>query len=361
MTDLLHETESLSGRMRRPGALALALGLVFAGPVSGGNSQAVAAPAPESLHMTDDEVNRSLESLAKKLAAAADDADLRRVIHGAVGKRFDGDENALWSSIAEGHPSFNAKVAGRKGNSEAIAHAAAKMPRLQIAVPALFDSWDSAAHAPLVAYFPEGVDDTKLTSITAYDAAGNAVPLDAQATPEQPVIVLSLNERTDEEGKLRKTSTDSSRMKRTAPDEYAVTAAATKYSVDVRMVHLIEDKEPWAKGDAEIDLKARSRGCSGVEYKATNWENLNNNDDWWAPGGVRNLGLTACDVVFYWWEDDGGNVDFTLGYGGFSLGVGMDDSDDLIGGKQVPYASFKGGGTDTWRKDEWPALAQWTE
>ena len=111
----------------------------------------------------------------------------------------------------------------------------------------------------------------------------------------------------------------------------------------------------------KIAMKARSRGCSGVEYTATNWENLNNSDDFWAPGGTRNLGLTTCDVVFYWWEDDGGAADFTLGYGGFSLGVKMDNSDDLFGGKQVPHSTFRGGGSDDMERQGWDGLEQWTE
>lgn len=349
-----------SGRGRISASFLVALGLALAGPGLGGPGQANAAPPPGAADLTDAQINRSLDFLSKRLAAAAADrADLRGTIHDAVGKRFDGDTEALWSSLA-GKPAFSARVAGRGRSGDEVASTAAKMPRLQIAVPAHFDSWDPATYAPLVAYFPQGVDDTQVTSITAYDAAGNAVSLDARVEPKQPVIVLGLNERTDERGQLLKSSITSSRPNRTARSSVAA-ATATKYSVDMRMVHLIDDKEPWAKGDAEIAMKARSRGCSGTEYLATNWENLNNDDDWWAPGGTRNLGLTTCDVVFYWWEDDGGSFDFTLSYGGFGLGVAMDDDDDLIGGKQIPYASFKGGGTDTWRKDEWPALAQWTE
>jgi hypothetical protein len=184
--------------------------------------------------------------------------------------------------------------------------------------------------------------------------------LDAQVAPKQPVIVLSLNERTDEHGKLLRSQVTSPQMTQMAQDSVTA-AAATTYSVDMRIVHLIDDKEPWVAGDAEISMKARSRGCSGTEYIDTNWANLNNDDDYWAPGGTRNIGLTTCDVVFYWWEDDGGSFDFTLSYGGFGLGVQMDNDDDLIGGKQLPYASFQGGGTDTMRRDDWSALTMWTE
>lgn len=245
---------------------------------------------------------------------------------------------------------FSKRLHGSSGVDEA----AERNPRLQIAIPVHFESWDPATYAPLVAYFPAGVDDTKIKTITAYDAAGEKVTLDAQVEPSQPVIVLGLNERTDEYGRLLKNVKSSASETQNDSDA----ARAPQYSVDIRIVRLYDDKEPWAKGDAEIAMTAKSRGCSGTEYTATNWENLNNSGDWWAPGSARNLGLTRCDVVFYWWEDDGGSADFTLSYGGFSLGVQMDDDDDLIGGKQVPHSSFEG---STLRKDEWPALAMWTE
>ena len=139
------------------------------------------------------------------------------------------------------------------------------MPRLQVAVPAHFDSWDPASYAPLVAYFPEGVDDTTLKTITAYDSAGNPVELDAQVAPKQPVIVLSLNERTDEERNLVKPQTNSTSTDAASQTSLAA-AALTTCSVDMVVVELKDDQEPWAKGDAEISTKARSRGCSGVGY-----------------------------------------------------------------------------------------------
>lgn len=337
---------------RGASSVVIATGLVLAGP--GVMSQGADSAAPSTLSagdQTDAEINRSLDLLAKHLAAAADGAGVRSSIHNEVGKRFDGDTEALWSSVAAA-PAFSASVLGGK-NGDRIARAAAEVPGLQVAVPVHFQSWDPATYTPLVAYFPEGVEDTLVSTIKAYDTRGNAVWLDAKVEPTHPVIVLSRNERTDSRGRVLEPVISSSEVRK--PD---MAPTASRYSVDMRIVHLIDDKEPWAKGDAEIALKARSRGCSGTEYLATNWENLNHNDDWWAPGGTRNLGLTTCDVVFYWWEDDGGAVDFTLAYGGFSLGVAMDDDDDLIGGKQIPHASFSG---STMRVDEWPALAQWSE
>jgi hypothetical protein len=360
MKNLIHNAKKVlpsAGRIRTTGALVFAVGLVFASPGFLIQSPANAAPAGKPSQLTDSEVNRSLDHLARKLAAAVEGSDLRSTLHGAIKERFDGDTDALWSSLDK-DSTLSRKVAGSRQGGDEIAREAARIPRLQVAVPVHFKSWDPATYAPLVAYFPEGVDDTTLKTITAYDSAGHAVQLDAQVAPAQPVIVLSLNERTDDAGNLLKQETTSSSQVDASQNSVTAATAAATYSVDMVIVHLIDDKEPWPKGDAEISMKAKSRGCSGTEYLDTNWANLNNSDDWWAPAGGRNLGLTTCDVVFYWWEDDGGSANFTLSYGGFSLGVSMDDDDDLIGGKQVPYASFQGG---TMREDSWTALAQWTE
>jgi hypothetical protein len=345
-----------SGSAARIGAFMFALGMALACQGFAGQASA-ARPSQDIAGQSDADINLSLDLLARSLAAAVGgDADLRSAIHNAVSKRFDGDEEALWSSLTV-VPEFSATVSGRSQSGATIAGLAAKMPRLQIAVPVNFDSWDPVMYRPLVAYVPEGVDDTKLKSVTAYDAAGHAVQVDAQAGPTQPLIVLGLNERTDEQGKVLPSYAPSARTQQTARSSLTA-AAATTYSVDIQIVHLIDDKEPAIKGDAEIAMRAKSRGCSGTDYQATNWETLNNSDDWWAPGPVRNLGLTTCDVVFSWWEDDGGSFDFTLSYGGFSLGTQMDDGDDLIGGKQLPYSSFQGG---TNQPDGWPALTMWTQ
>ncbi|MFC7500950.1 DUF3103 family protein [Nocardioides sp. GCM10030258] len=325
---------------RRPGAALAVIGLVLAGTAAVSQSTASAAPSGP----TDAEIDSSLDYLAKKLATATASADLRSTIHKAVAKRFDGDEEALWSSLAS-DPSFSAKVAGRD-KSSAVTSRAGELPRLQIAVPSNFDSWDPDKFAPLVAYLPQSVDDNDLKTIRAYDAAGNVVELDAHVEPSQPVIVLGLNERTDETGKVLESFAESSKSSPAAELELSsdttMAAAAAVYSVDMRVVELIKDNEPWAAGSAEIALKARSKGCSGTEYITYDWTNLDHDGDVWAPGPPRNLGTTSCAVAFAWWEDDGGASNFQLYVGDFKMGVSMDNGDDMIGTKLVGHATFQG-------------------
>lgn len=332
-----------------------------AGP-DGPSAVTTAPAAPTAAEMAEDEnTNRSLASLAQKLAVAVSDREVRQAIHDAVGRRFDGDTDALWSSIAQ-DSAFNADVAAaasrgqvKKATAGQVADLARPFPKLQIAIPKNFDSWDPATYVPLVAFLPEGIDDTELQTITAYDAQGNPTLLDAKVPPKNPVIVLGMNERTDDSGNLLRSQL------RVSSDSVASgpvsAAAATAYQVRMELVHLIDDKEPWPRGDAEISLKAKGDGCS-FEYLDTNWEGLNNSGDTWQ--GPRVLGSTTCDVVFYWWEDDGGSFDFTLKWGGVDLGVHMDNGDDLIGGAEVPYAKFAGQGPP-WDEREWSALYQLTD
>lgn len=316
---------------------------------------AQAGPASESAVLSDVEINQSLDAAAKLLASAVTDAQLRGEIRDGAAQRFDGDTNVLWKTLRT-QPGVRGVLAST-GNREQsrqpvdalrrIDELAAGIPRFQVAVPVKIDSWDPANYTPLVAYMPEGVDDTTLETVKAYDASGKAYELDAQVEPSVPVIVLGLNERTDDAGDLLQ-------GEQTSPQ--ATAALAASYAVRMVKVHLINDKEPWAKGDAEIALRAKSVGCGGTAYTDYNWSSLNNDEDWWY--GPRYLGSTTCDVVFYWWEDDGSNFDFTLSYKGISLNVQMDDGDDLIGGIRRLHSSFEGGSDN---KSEWSDLVQWTD
>jgi len=312
---------------------------------------------------SDSDTNRALDYLARKLAVAVSSVEIRETLHEAIAKRFDGDTNVLWKSLVEGSD-FNAKVAAvanagtvNSEKDEQIASEARKFPRLQVAVPELFDSWAPGEYAPLVAFVPEGVDDTELTSVTAYDAQGSAILLDAKVAPKKPVIILGLNERTDENGQLR--STQPTTKPSGTTEVAALAAARTSYQVGMVIVHLIHDMEPWVKGAAEIAHAARSRGCSGVNYEDYDWVHLNNDGDWWAPGTRRVLGHTTCPVVFVWWEDDGGAWDFELKYESFGFGIGMDDDDDMIGKVQLPYSSFQGASMEKY--DGWSNLEMWTD
>jgi hypothetical protein len=331
-------------------------------------SPAHAESRTDAVRISDSTINSSLDALAKLLAGAVVNEDLRHTIHDSVEKRFDGDTDVLWKGLAT-QPGARSALAGIAAREKGITtldaqktvdRLANEIPRLQVAVPANFDTWNPADYTPLVAYLPKGVDDTTLKTITAYDAAGRTFQLNAQVAPKRPVIVLGLNERTDDAGHLltgrqvtpsRPVSSDST----TSTNALTSAAAASSYRVDITYAYLYDDKEPWAAGDAEIYAKARSRGCSDVEWD-DQFKDLNNDTDSWS--GDKWVGNSKCDVVIYWWEDDGNSFDFELSLGVFKLGTHMDDSDDLIGGFQFPHSSFAGSSDDY---HTWDALGMTTE
>lgn len=325
------------------------------------NDAALAAPAKGSANQSAAGVNQSLDSLAKLFARAMTDATMRQNVHAAVAQRFDGDTEVLYKTLSNTSGVRSGLAAaysrGRAVRSSdalsAVDRLAAGIPRFQVAVPAHFDSWDAASYTPLVAYMPAGVQDTTLKTVTAYDASGKAHALDAQVAPARPVIVLGLNERTDDSGKLLNTEAVSTSREATAATSGQLALAATSYQVRMVKVHLIHDNEPWTKGSAEISLRAQ--GC-GLSYTDIDWASLNDDEDFWV--GTRELGTATCAVTFYWWEDDGSSWDFTLSYGGASLGVHMDDGDDLIGGIKLDLATFEGG---TNKMSAWSDLEQWTD
>ena len=55
----------------------------------------------------------------------------------------------------------------------------------------------------IVAYYPFGVDDKKVKEIIGYDRNGNEIKITKQSAPTIPYIILTINERTDEDGYLK--------------------------------------------------------------------------------------------------------------------------------------------------------------
>lgn len=327
------------------------------GSVAFANGAAHAEPASDEIAPSEAVINQSLDSMAKLVAGAVTDDQFRQEIYDGAAKQFDGDTNVLWETLADepGVQSTLATTYNLEGSARsldatsAIESVASEIPRFQVAVPAKFDEWDPAKYTPLVAYMPQGVDDTTLETVTAYDASGTAYELDAQVEPANPVIVLGVNERTDENGNLLENVQE-------AESTPGFTTLATKYQVRMVKVNLLDDKEPWTRGAAEINLRAKSK-CGDLAYSDYNWVSLDDNDDWWY--GPRVLGTSGCDVVFYWWEDDGsGGTEVSISFKGVSLGIKLSEGDDRIGGAQIAHSWFSGGSNN---KTEWSALHQWTD
>jgi len=294
-----------------------------------------------------DKVNQSLETAAQLFAKSMTDEMLRLTIYRQVDKRFDGDTNVLYQTLAGQSDvtqqlthAYNGSLTTQVSSDdslETVENLIGNIPRLQIAVPTQFENWNPQAYTPLVGFAPVGVEDTTLKTIKAFDAQGNVYSLDAQTEPDMPVIILSVNERSDSQGNvLPEYSLDSS-----SSDN--LTALGCK-RVDMDKVKITNDYEPWAWGDPEIRLIARSRNAGGVSYHGgfseVNDINLTYNY-------FRKIGCTGGSVVFFWYEDDAnfsGSIEAK--FRGVGLGMSYNEGDDVYGAIEVANGNFLNGRFD---------------
>lgn len=259
--------------------------------------------SPPTTEASAETVNTSLETLAKLFAKAVTNVHVRQQIQQGVSERFDGDTNVLYKTLMAGsqsqviHQSLAKAQEGLTSQATTLEALANTMPRLQLAVPAHFDRWDATTYTPLVGYLPTDADDETLEQLTAFDAEGNAHLLDAQSPPDQPVILLSQNERTDDGGALRAEWTAS---------EIEISTELSAQScrnVYVRQVVIYDDHEPWYKGDPEVVLRASSNPA-GLYFNG-GFTNVNDTGVTYTVN--RFIGCTPepSSVSFSWYEDDG--------------------------------------------------------
>ncbi len=313
---------------------------------------------PEADLSPSQNINTSLETMAKLFAQAVTDEAVRQEIHTQVGKRFDGDTEVLYQTLAPRlviqaqagsrtdirsvlASAYQGELTSQSMNNtgsafEALDALTNTIPKFQVAVPVHFDEWDAKHTAPLVGYMPVGVEDTELTTIKAFDAAGKEYLLDAQTEPEEPVIILGVSERTDDEGNLLPAFRPGAEVE-SESEGASLTTQACYNHVYAGSLWMYDDKEPWSLGAAELMLIADSVGTSGMTYHG-GFREADYDGRWYQYS--RYLGCTGTDVIYYWYEDDSGSADITAAYGGVSLGVKISNGDDFMGAVRVNRRSL---------------------
>jgi DUF3103 family protein len=145
--------------------------------------------------------------LAKALAKSLSEPNFGETIKKEVGTKFDGDYNVLWSEISKmpiGKGDFAQEIRAKftaGAQSNGIIEMFDQFSRLQVAIPQNFEKWDGKS-AILVTYVPFTKDDLKTDVLYAYDINLKEYKLDGKKSPASPVIVVSRNERTNNNGQL---------------------------------------------------------------------------------------------------------------------------------------------------------------
>ncbi|GMA15429.1 DUF3103 family protein (plasmid) [Deinococcus metallilatus] len=304
------------------------------------NPPSATTPTPEQSASSDAAVNAALHTFARQLARALPNPEVRAAIQQQANLRFDGDSEALYRTLAvqpAGGTTLEALIAGQgvgaqstEARLQALRAVTSQVSGLQVAVRG--GSWDTASEVPLVAVAPQGGDE--FAPVTAYDAAGQVHTLDARQVPSQPVVVVGVNERTDEQGNL---------IAGLVSPGSALGTQSCDNKERLKSVYVRDKHEPWVRGDPEIYVKLGSNKIDNVYTGSL--INVNDTNRWydigrdlvtWSSTSVGNW------MMYFWYERDGGSsITVTLngeykGVGG-SVSFHIADGDDRMGNALVGF------------------------
>jgi hypothetical protein len=146
--------------------------------------------------------NSDFRKIIKEEALLMVDGDYDVLLKSVINKKL--TPNALYKSatnnftvknLLESSFSSSNQSSLKKSSSSIIDELIEEYPDMQIAVPVHAETWDEENYIPIVAFIPHEFDVTTATTITGYDSEGNMVAVDAIKEPDDPVIIVSENER----------------------------------------------------------------------------------------------------------------------------------------------------------------------
>lgn len=154
------------------------------------------------------DLENRLKHFAKAVAKALEVPEVASYLKQEIAKKFDGDFDALWENVKD--QSFPGKGSLRDIISKNLEDLnddidfmadVENVPKLQVSLPVHFQAWDGVTPIK-VAYTPLTIDDIDVQEVLAYDRFGEEYVLDGKTPPEFPVMVVGINERTDDEGNV---------------------------------------------------------------------------------------------------------------------------------------------------------------
>ncbi len=156
--------------------------------------------------------DKFIVKFAKSLSKSLEDEALRQMIKEDAMKQVDGDYDIIWKTFKNKIHGINSKriaqiisdniESTQTGNNlnelEAFGD---EFKKFQLSVPVNCDEWMPGNYRPVVAYMLSDYDEED-EYINAFDENGKKITLSMATIPEVPVIVVGLNERSDEEGNI---------------------------------------------------------------------------------------------------------------------------------------------------------------
>ncbi|NJN76917.1 MAG: DUF3103 family protein [Saprospiraceae bacterium] len=193
----------------------------------------------------------NVEKIAQATAHALQDEEFRSYIQSEAAKMFDGDYNflikdALNHKFGDGM-TFRDKLSHEFVSVETFNQFIENTPKLQIAVPVYIGKWNTKTFVPSVAFLNENFDDKTTEFISAFDASQNLIQVAVKEEPNVPFVVISLNERVDNNGNLKEEKPANDKVRYDGGMEQI-----TKMRFDN-----LSAVEPWILGGPELRLQIR--------------------------------------------------------------------------------------------------------
>ena len=164
------------------------------------------------------EINDAIEDFALIVALYLQDREYREFYKSEAMKKFDGDFDILYSLVKDkfvGGKSLHTRISeiandikkstelNFKTEFRLVDELISKIPKLQIAIPVKCEEWNTSDFIPPVACLSSELEKETVTHVKAYESDGTLILLDKAVTPEHTVLVISINERLDENGNVR--------------------------------------------------------------------------------------------------------------------------------------------------------------
>ncbi|MCG6188161.1 DUF3103 family protein [Maribellus maritimus] len=160
------------------------------------------------------EYNVFVKKFARSLAMSLDNRDMRKILKQEALCKIDGDYDVIWKNFkhfniksTDGEKTVKNVIAKemdgkqKEKNIKEIDDFSEKYKKFQISIPVKCEEWDIDTYSPYVAFLPAEYDE-KMEVIEAFDAKGNLIELSNKEAPDHTVIVVSLNERSDNNGEI---------------------------------------------------------------------------------------------------------------------------------------------------------------
>jgi hypothetical protein len=227
----------------------------------------------------------------------------------------------------------------------------ARFPKLQFCMPVQFDKWN-ATETILIGFVPLK-EESEIKYIKAYDFRGNIILLDAHEKPEFPVILISLNERIDNEGNVIYYETEFDES------QYSFKTSCTTHMINIKQMKVNDLEEPWYKGAAEIAVEVKHMNDYGSAniYEREVRANFNAQQDEkgiWSNNWdekvsnaklipVESSTASGTGFVLFWFESDDGLINLsgmktqTVTYNSKTYYFETLGTDDLMGSSYVEY------------------------